>query len=90
MAGWTTLRELLRMEIKQRGEEGCKISGFAEKLERARDDAALNALYDELMTLPIEADFPFAEPETLAGIRATRQGESAMPSSSAAREACGV
>lgn len=79
MAGWTTLRELLRMEIKQRGEEGCKISGFAEKLERARDDAALNALYDELMALPIGADFPFAEPETLAGIRATRPAQAPLP-----------
>ena len=71
MAGWTTQKELLRMEIKQREEEGCDVRGFAERFARlGADPAAVESLYDELMALPIAPDFPYEEPQTLEGIRA--------------------
>ena len=70
MAGWTTQKELLRMEIKQREEEGCDVRGFAERFARlGADPAAVESLYDELMALPIAPDFPYEEPQTLEGIR---------------------
>ena len=48
MAGWTTQKELLRMEIKQREEEGCDVRGFAERFARlGADPAAVESLYDE-------------------------------------------
>ena len=62
MAGWTTQKELLRMEIKQREEEGCDVRGFAERFARlGADPAAVESLYDELMALPIAPDFPYLE-----------------------------
>ena len=46
MAGWTTEKELLRMEIKQREEEGCDVRGFAERFARlGADPAAVESLY---------------------------------------------
>lgn len=80
MAGWTTQKELLKMEIKQRGEEGCDVTGFAERFAALGDDAAaVEALYDELMALPILPDFPYDEPETLEGIRAARPDVAKLP-----------
>jgi len=71
MAGWDTLENMLREEIKQRGEEGCNVAGFAEKLAQSpKDKASLDALYDALMALPLEADFPYDEPSDWAGIQA--------------------
>ena len=52
MAGWTTLEKLLKGEIIQREEEGCDVTGFAQRLEEAAgDNGRLNRLYDELMEL---------------------------------------
>jgi ADP-ribosylglycohydrolase len=73
MAGWDTLAHLVREEVKQRGEEGCRVDGYREKVEAAGDDAeTLMQLYEELMNLPIREDFPFREPNELAEIRAER------------------
>ena len=41
MAGWTTQKELLRMEIKQREEEGCDVRGFAERFDGPAHRAGL-------------------------------------------------
>ena len=80
MAGWTTEKELLRMEIKQREEEGCDVRGFAERFARlGADPAAVESLYDELMALPIAPDFPYEEPQTLEGIRAARPAHAVFP-----------
>lgn len=80
MAGWTTQKELLRMEIKQREEEGCDVRGFAERFARlGADPAAVESLYDELMALPIAPDFPYEEPQTLEGIRAARPAHAVFP-----------
>lgn len=59
MAGWTTLEKLLKGEIIQREEEGCDVTGFAQRLEEAAgDNGRLNRLYDELMELKPGEDFP--------------------------------
>ena len=71
MAGWTTLEKLLKGEIIQREEEGCDVTGFAQRLEEAAgDNGRLNRLYDELMELKPGEDFPFEEPDSLEEIRA--------------------
>ena len=79
MAGWTTQKELLRMEIKQREEEGCDVRGFADESRLGADPAAVESLYDELMALPIAPDFPYEEPQTLEGIRAARPAHAVFP-----------
>ena len=71
MAGWTTLEKLLKGEIIQREEEGCDVTGFAQRLEEAAgDNGRLNRLYDELMELKPGEEFPFEEPDSLEEIRA--------------------
>lgn len=73
MAGWEKLNELIRMEIIQRGEEGCAIDGMEERRNAcAGEEAALMALYRELCELAPVPDFPYVEPSDLAGIRALR------------------
>ena len=73
MAGWTNLKNLLKEEIQQRREEGCDVTGFAERLEAAPTDmASLHALYDELMAVEGDAALAANEPSDLAGIRALR------------------
>ena len=34
MAGWTSLKNLVKEEIKQREEEGCNVEGYHERLDR--------------------------------------------------------
>lgn len=73
MAGWDTLHERVRLEIIQRGEEGCRTDGFAEKLTAAGDDEArLKELYSELQELEVADDFPYREPSGLEEIRKLR------------------
>jgi ADP-ribosylglycohydrolase len=73
MAGWETLRETVRLEMIQRGEEGCRTEGFAGRLEAAGDDTSkLMQVYEELMQLEVAADFPYQEPSGLEEIRQLR------------------
>lgn len=73
MAGWTPLEFLLRFEIIQRTQEGCKTDGYKELLDASpKDEASLNHLYDSLMALPIDESFPYQEPSDLDGIRRER------------------
>ncbi len=79
MAGWDTLPALLREELKQRAEEGCDVTGYAEQVEAATAAAAdgageepLNELYDALMALPVAPSFPYVEPSDLPAIRTAR------------------
>ena len=59
MAGWTDLRETVRLELLQRGEEGCDTQGLMQKWdEAAEDEDKLQQLYQELMELQVSADFP--------------------------------
>ncbi len=73
MAGWDRLSGLVKLEVKQRREEGCDVTGFEEKVHQAEEDESLlMQVYEELMELPIRADFPYTEPSDLEGIRAER------------------
>ncbi|QGQ99953.1 ADP-ribosylglycohydrolase family protein [Paenibacillus psychroresistens] len=73
MAGWEQLKVLVDMEIIQRSEEGCDVTGFEAKwLNAGEDEAKLMEVYHQLMGLEVKADFPFIEPSDLPGIRALR------------------
>ena len=73
MAGWDRLRELVRLEIVQRMEEGCDIEGFDEKLAEAdEDEERLMRVYEELIGLGVRDDYPFEEPSDLESIRRLR------------------
>ncbi|WP_025676751.1 ADP-ribosylglycohydrolase family protein [Paenibacillus massiliensis] len=73
MAGWTDLQETVRLELIQRGEEGCDTQGFAERWTAAgQDEHKLLELYHELMSLTVAPGFPFEEPSDLEGIRRLR------------------
>lgn len=81
MAGWEPLKDLVRLEIIQREEEGCDTSGFDDKLAVAGgNQGTLMALYEELCVLTIREDFPFIEPSELDEIRAQRpEGPRILP-----------
>lgn len=67
------LSGLLRAEISQREQEGCRVAGFEARLKAAgRDVGRLNALYDRLMALKPAARMDRAEPSTLGEIRKLR------------------
>lgn len=73
MAGWERLQETVQFEIAQRGEEGCEIDVFADKLAAAgADELKLMQVYNELMELTISEDFPYQEPSSLEEIRQLR------------------
>lgn len=73
MAGWDTLRDLVSMEIVQRREEGCNVEGFKKKWEEAgEDEQKLMTVYNDLMALNVEPEFPFEEPSELEEIRKLR------------------
>lgn len=89
MAGWASLDELVAKEVVQRGEEGCRVDGFMERVKLAgTDETALMSIYEELMALPIRSDFPYEEPSDLEGIRALRpDGPRRLPDADAWTEA---
>lgn len=73
MAGWTLLDMLIEQEVVQRREEGCDVTGFAERAKEAGTDSKkLMAIYEELMALPIRSDFPYEEPSELEDIQRLR------------------
>jgi len=73
MAKWIGLREIVRDEIQQRREEGCDVSGFAERLEAAgTDEAPIMDVYRALTALEPSGDFKYIEPSDLEGIRSER------------------
>ncbi|AJY73789.1 ADP-ribosylglycohydrolase family protein [Paenibacillus beijingensis] len=73
MAGWDSLKYLVQFEMIQRGEEGCNVDGFTEKLSQAGDDEEkLMELYEEIAVLPVDPSFPYDEPSELDEIRKQR------------------
>jgi ADP-ribosylglycohydrolase len=76
MPGWAGLKELTKEEITQRREEGCDVTGFPERWEKAETEAQFMEIYNGLQELRVQSDFAYAEPSHLAGIRACRPGES--------------
>ncbi len=70
-------RQLIRVELTQRREEGCDVSNIEPRVQAAlaaepRDDAAFEALYNELDALTPASSFPYEEPSDLDDIRALR------------------
>ena len=63
MAGWATIDNLYREELKQRREEGCDVDAFIKTHPGVPEDLpTLNRWYDELMALPVDPSFPYEEP----------------------------
>lgn len=77
MSGWTHLTELLSREFAQSREEGKDPQALAalhaEFSRLGSDEPALTALHARIVALPVRPDFPFQEPDDLAGIRALRK-----------------
>lgn len=81
MAGWVSLMKLVKEEVRQRGEEGCSVEGWAERIEAAgENERELMRIYESLAELTVRGDFPYAEPSELDEIRALRpDGPRLMP-----------
>lgn len=63
MAGWATLKWLVREEINQKREEGCNVDGFIELWQDAGDDdGKLMNVYEKLSSLIPSPDFKYDEP----------------------------
>ncbi|MGF1452052.1 MAG: ADP-ribosylglycohydrolase family protein [Opitutales bacterium] len=79
MAGQTSTLHLLKYEFVQRADEGCiippslrrRFEALDQEKDRWRTDLA-DPIYDELMTLPEDAQLAAAEPNELNEIRALR------------------
>lgn len=76
MPGYDSLRNLIRDDIAQCGEEGRDVAGYSDRLQSATTDAQLMEIHWDLRKLRTKADFPYLEPSHLAGIRAARASES--------------
>lgn len=75
MAGWTTLKNLVKEEIKQKEEEGCNVTEYIEKFQNiGEDEDKILAFYKKLNSLEISKDFGFYEPTELEDIRKNRNG----------------
>lgn len=73
MAGWSNLEDLVKNEILQKEQEGCKVVGFRERFEKlGKDQSSLITFYNELCTLEQNQELLKNEPSDLAGIRANR------------------
>ena len=72
--------QYIKAEVRQRREEGCDVGDISGRVDAALETKAgqpeIAALYDELMSLPVDESFPYIEPSTLDEIRAERsEGE---------------
>ena len=69
-------RKLIKAELKQRAEEGCDTTEITERITAALQGKDNNddiyQLYEELIALPIERNFPYVEPSDLKSIQAQR------------------
>jgi len=68
-------RQYIKQELTQRREEGCNVDALEPQIDQALADGAednIIRLYDTLVALEVEADFPYAEPSTLEEIKALR------------------
>lgn len=73
MPGWDKLREIVRLEIIQKKEEGCDIQDFLEEHDKAGDDEIkLRQLYEKLYLLQPESSMQTKEPSELEEIRKQR------------------
>ena len=70
-------RQLIRLELVQRREEGCDVAAFEPRVEQAlademTDDSVFVELYNALDALESDPSFPYEEPSDLEAIRALR------------------
>ena len=69
-------RQLISAELKQRSEEGCDVKDISKRVEIALtekvSDAEIFALYEELISLPVDHCFPYLEPSSLEEIKQQR------------------
>ncbi|HAH81217.1 MAG TPA: hypothetical protein DCL88_08290, partial [Gammaproteobacteria bacterium] len=69
-------KTLIKTELRQRSEEGCDVQEITRRVTEAFEsdapDRTFQALYDELMALPVDDSFPHIEPSTLPEIQAAR------------------
>ncbi|MYD98294.1 MAG: ADP-ribosylglycohydrolase family protein [Gammaproteobacteria bacterium] len=70
-------KQLIRMELVQRREEGCDVTAIESRVQEAladdaTDDAVFVELYDALDALAPATTFPYEEPSELEAIRALR------------------
>ena len=69
-------KKLIKTELKQREEEGCDITEITDRIHLAINKKESNQtfveLYDELLLLPVEEDFPYSEPSSLEEIQSQR------------------
>jgi ADP-ribosylglycohydrolase len=76
MSGWAFAKELVEEEFRQaveEGKDGAAVEAMRGALRSAgEDEEALEALHSRVLALPVRPDFPFCEPNDLAGIRAAR------------------
>jgi len=72
MTAVNTLRSLVEEEMVQLSEEGCDVHVTAAALEEAGTEESLMRVYQQLRKSIIRADFPYAEPTDLDGIRKER------------------
>ena len=73
MAGWANLENLVKDEILQKEQEGCKVDGLKERFDKlGKDQTSLMAFYNELCALEQNQELLNNEPSDLAGIRANR------------------
>lgn len=73
MIGGIPLKEIVENEIAEREQEGCTVPENLKIIENADADE-LNRIYDELMKLTVNPDFPYSEPEKLCDILAESAG----------------
>lgn len=80
------LAELIREEVRERQEEGCKTQGFLSKIDeifqkslpRQEQFRRLMEIYQELEALPVSEDFPYQEPDQFDDILALSDDPSGL------------
>jgi len=86
MAGWASVKELVREEFNQSREEGrdpAALETLRTEFDSLGDDeAALEALHKRLIAVPLLRGFPFNEPTALGAIRALRPARVRLPTRS--------
>ena len=71
MAGWTSLKELLKAEMREQEESGKDIASAT--LPDSEDATVLDKAYDALMKLPMREDYPYEEPDTYEEVLAATE-----------------
>jgi hypothetical protein len=82
MAGWSTLRELVELELVEAAQEGRRVGDLEARFAAAdtESESEFMDIYRAAIARPVEPDFPFTEPNGLEEIRALRpEGPRSLP-----------